>query len=178
MARNHERRLSYLAAALLLIAAVGMAALRQEGYGLAFARDGEVRASTEALSLGDRFPWFDEAMVVWEARCAGCHVELGYVPALFAAEGGRDYLVDLMLFGARGEAVIYGELQSFRHRPFAEQFGDQEMADLLNLMLLAWGNEEALPADAELYSEGEVAAARPRAIAQEEVLEGRPEGVE
>lgn len=174
MARNQERRLSYLAGALLLLAALALAAVRQEGYGLSFARGGEVQATSDGLSLGERHPWYDEAMVVWDARCASCHVELGYIPALFVADGGRDYLLDLMLFGARGEAVIYGELQSFRHRPFAEQFSDEEMAGLLNLMLLAWGNEEALPDGAELYTADEVAAARPRVILQEEVLEGRP----
>ncbi len=174
MRRNLERRLSYLAGAALLLLALGFAALRSEGYGVAVARDGEGLGTVVGLSLHERYAWFAEAETLWSARCGSCHAELDYIPALFAAEGGRDYLVDLMLFGARGEAFIDGEMQSFRHRPFGDQFDDEQMAGLLNLMLLAWGNEEALPEGAELYTAAEVGAARPREIAQDDVLDGRP----
>lgn len=175
MAKNMERRITYLAGAVLLVAAVLFAALRTEGFGLVMAQEGALATTTAGLSLEERYDWFSEANAVWEDRCSGCHATLDYIPALFAAEGGREYLVDLMLFGAQGEARIYGQMQSLRHRPFAGNFDDEQMAGLLNLMLVAWGNEDALPTGAELYTPAEIAAARPREVPQDEVLLSRPD---
>lgn len=174
MTRNPERWITLVAGAVLLLAAVVFAALRSEGYSLAMSRNGET-LSAVGLSQQERFDWFAAASATWDARCAGCHLELDYIPALFAAEGGREFLIQLMLFGADGEARIYGQVQNLRHRPFADQFDDAEMAGLLNLMLVAWGNEAELPADTELYGPADVAAAREPVIAQEDVLQGRPD---
>ncbi len=174
MARNVERNLTYLAGAVLLIAALGFGLLRSEGFGVSVAREG-AQPGVAGNELTERYTWFAHADSIWEARCAGCHEELTYIPELFAAAGGRQYLVDVMLFGALGETFLYGEMQSLRHRPFADQFDDEDMAALLNLMLVAWGNEQALPEGTQLYTAAEVAAARPRDIPQEEVLDGRPE---
>src|SRR5690606_34411843 len=174
MARNLERRITYLAGVVLLLAAVLFAALRSEGFGLTLAQD-HALTSADGSSLEERFEWFGAADATWEDRCSGCHATLDYIPALFAADGGREYLIDVMLFGAQGEARIYGQLVSLRHRPFAGTFDDEQMTGLLNLMMVAWGNEEALPEATELYTAAEVAAARQRDIPQDDVLRGRPE---
>ncbi len=169
MESNFERRTILLLGLLLALAATGFAWLRSEGLSLALAAEPGV-----AVAEAEAYPWWEGAQVSWEARCAGCHLTLDYVPQLFAADGGREYLIDLMLFGARGEAYYYGEWQSLRHRPYGE-FDDEQIAALLNLMLLAWGNDEALPEGAQLYEAQEVAAARPREVPQDEVLSGRPD---
>lgn len=169
MESNFERRTILLLGLLLALAATGFAWLRSEGLSLALAAEPGV-----TVAHLQEYDWWEDAEVLWEARCAGCHVTLDYVPEVFAAEGGREYLIDLMLFGARGEAYLYGEWQSLRHRPYGE-FDDEQIAGLLNLMLLAWGNDEALPEGTQLYEAQEVAAARPREVPQDEVLSGRPD---
>ena len=175
MTNNMERTITYLAGAVLLIAAIVFATLRTEGFGLVMAQEGAMQSTAVGQTLEERFDWFAEANATWEDRCSGCHETLDYIPALFAAEGGREYLVDLMLFGAQGEARIYGETQSLRHRPFAGNYSDEQIAGLLNLTLVAWGNEEALPDGAVLYEPEEIAAARPKEIPQDEVLLTRPD---
>jgi hypothetical protein len=53
----------------------------------------------------------------YAGSCRGCHVRLTHVPELFAADGGRPYLIDLLLFGFEGEAPIDGSLERFDHPP-------------------------------------------------------------
>lgn len=169
MESRFERRAIYLLGLLLAVAATGFAWLRSEGLSLAIAAD-----TSAVAPAAETYAWWAPAEELWEARCASCHQTLDYVPELFAAEGGRDYLIDFMLFGARGDAYLYGEWQGLRHRPYGE-LEDEQIAAVLNLTLLAWGNDEALPEAVELYRPDEVAAARPRQVPQEEVLLGRPD---
>jgi hypothetical protein len=122
----------------------------------------------------DDHAWFDTGMTLWDARCYGCHADVPYVSELFVADGGREYLVDLMLYGAQGEAEIFGAVEVLRHRAYGDAFDDDEMSALLNLMLVAWGNDEALPPDAVFYTPDEVGAARGRALSPREVIERRP----
>jgi hypothetical protein len=48
------------------------------------------------------------------------------------------------------------------------------LSAVLNLMLVAWGNDEALPAAVGFYAPDEVAATRTPERSNEEVLERRP----
>jgi hypothetical protein len=111
----------------------------------------------------------------YAGSCRGCHVRLTHVPELFAADGGRPYLIDLLLFGFEGEAPIDGSLERFDHPPFADR-SDDDVAAVLNHLLVSWGNEDDLPDDAEFYRPEEVEDARERELTPTEVAELRPGG--
>jgi hypothetical protein len=90
---------------------------------------------------------------LYVGECRSCHLRLTHVPGLVAADGGRAYLVDFLLFGFDGEAEIDGSLERFDHPPFAE-LSDEEVAAVLNHLLVSWGNEDDLPDDVEPYRPG------------------------
>jgi mono/diheme cytochrome c family protein len=146
--------------------------VQRAGDGFAIALGPDQPAVVAAAPPADR-PWFDLGMDVWDARCASCHAELTYVPALFLAEGGRAYLAELLLFGIRGEVVIEGAPTNLRHRSYAA-LDDAQLAAVLNVMVVSWGNDEALPADVAFYEPDEIATGRASALSEAEVLERRP----
>ena len=160
---------------LVLIAAAALfGLLRSEGVGVAIGPQASLeRVAAHAETDEDR-AWLEPAVEIWDARCAGCHVELGYLSDVTAAEGGRAYLIDLMLYGIDGDVTIEGETVALRHRPFADTFDDEEHAALLNYMVTAWGNEDALPDDFDLYEPEEIAEQRGRDLTQEDVVDLRP----
>jgi hypothetical protein len=165
--RHHPE---YLMAAFVLLLVVGLALARSAGMAITLGTEAPAVASASAP---DERPWYDLGMEVWDARCYSCHADLAYIPELFLADGGRTYLLELMLFGLRGEVVIEGVPTSLRHRSYAS-LDDEQLSAVLNLMLVAGGNEEALPADVDFYTREEVAAARSPERSNEEVLERRP----
>lgn len=169
MLQTIRRHPHHVLGLVLLIAVVGVAALRSQGLGIALGTN-----PTAVASGPTDFPWFAEGMVLWDAHCYGCHADLTYVPALFEAEGGRAYLRDMMLVGVRGEVNVLGDTFTLRHRAYQDAFDDAELSALLNLMLVAWGNLEALTVEPEFFTPEEVAAARERSPDPSEVLEGRP----
>jgi hypothetical protein len=170
MGRFLRRHPEYLMAAFVLVLVVGLALARSAGVAITIGPEAPTLVSA---TPEDEWPWFDAGMELWDARCYGCHADLTYVPDLFLAEGGRGYLLDMMLFGVQGEVVIEGELVNLRHRPYLS-LEDEELSAVLNLMLVAWGNDEALPDDVEFYTPEEVADARTPESSNEEVLERRP----
>ena len=109
----------------------------------------------------------------YEAECSGCHrsgeARGRAVPALrvhavslFTSEGGREYLIDLMLDGSV-RFVEDGRTQYDDTHPAYEELSNETVASILNHMLVSWGNRELLPQDARLYTAAEVAARRQRA---------------
>jgi len=108
---------------------------------------------------------------VYEANCAGCHgftgeglrgavpPLAGNVPVLLAREGGREYLVGVLLTGLSGEIEVLGErydgvMPSWAH------LGEAQVADVLNHVATAWGNAALLPPDAVEFTDLEVGMAR------------------
>jgi len=173
MQRFLRRRPEYLMGAFVLVVALGTALFRVAGYVVAIGPE-PTPVTAPVAADADTHAWFDTGMALWDARCYSCHADVPYVSELFVADGGRDYLIDLMLYGAQGEAAIFGAVEVLRHRAYADTFDDDEMSALLNLMLVAWGNDEALAADVEFYTPDEVGAARGRAVSPREVIERRP----
>jgi hypothetical protein len=165
--RHHPE---YLMAAFVLVLVVGLALARSAGMGITI---GPETPGVVTATSPDERPWYDLGIEVWDARCYSCHTDLAYIPELFLAEGGRAYLLEMMLYGVRGEVVIEGVPTNLRHRAYAS-LDDEQLSAVLNLMLVAWGNDEALPADADFYTPEEVAAARTPERSNEEVLERRP----
>jgi hypothetical protein len=135
----------------------------------ALAADDDDRTETEDWA------WQVPGGSFYAGSCRGCHVRLTHVPELFAADGGRPYLIDLLLFGFEGEAPIDGSLERFDHPPFAER-SDDHVAAVLNHLLVSWGNEDELGGDVALYRPEEVADARDRELTPSEVAERRPGG--
>jgi mono/diheme cytochrome c family protein len=155
-------RASYLLGAMLLAAALVVAWARSSARATpGGAEPGTAENGAARRALGAS---------VYAAECASCHGEgerrgrsipplRGFTVELYAAEGGRDYLVDLMLDGRvrRAEA---GEVRHEEAHPPYEHLDDDAIAALLDHLLRSWGNEALLPAPAAPYAPAEVAARR------------------
>lgn len=110
-------------------------------------------------------------LAVFEASCAACHGFAGEglvgavpplvadVPALLSLEGGREYLVRVLLNGLSGEIEVQGRRYS-GVMPSWAHLSDQELADVLNHVATAWGNAALLPPDEVEFTALEVALAR------------------
>jgi hypothetical protein len=171
MGRFLRRHPEYLMAAFVMVLVVGLALARSAGVAITVGPEAPTLVSA---TPEDDWPWFEAGMELWDARCYGCHAEVTYLPDLFLAEGGRSYLIELMLFGLpQSEVVIEGELRTIRHPPFAS-IDDEQLAAVLNMMLVAWGNDEALPDEVEFFTPEEFAEARTPELTRDEVLERRP----
>jgi len=117
-------------------------------------------------------------------NCLGCHQQngqgvpaafppvAGHVPDLVAAEGGRDYLVKVVLYGLQGEVEIAGQMYN-SVMPAWAQLSDEQIADLLNYLLTAWDNVALLPEDAVGFTADEVAAQRDQDLSAADILELR-----
>ena len=170
MGRFFRRQPEYFMAGFVLVMVIALSAARTAGFAITV---GPEAAAPVSAADPDEQPWFELGMEVWDARCYSCHADLTYIPALFLAESGREYLLEMMLFGVRGEVVIEGVRENLRHRPYAS-LDDEQLSAVLNLMLVAWDNAEALPDDPSFYTPEEVADAREPERSNEEVLERRP----
>ncbi len=121
---------------------------------------------------------------VYNGNCASCHQATGagvpgafppiagHAPELALAEGGREYLVNLLLYGLQGEIQISGQAYNGAMPAWA-QFSDDELASTLNYVLSSWGNAEALPPEYAAFTADEVAAQRDAALSTAEVYELR-----
>lgn len=117
-------------------------------------------------------------------QCAACHqVDGGGIPAAFpplvghapelaSVEGGRQYLATLTLYGLMGEISVDGVGYNGVMTPHAH-LDDEALAAVLNHVLHAWGNAEALPDDFVPYSAEDVAAERGRGLSPADVYEIR-----
>ena len=105
------------------------------------------------------------------ANCQGCHQANGaglppvfppladHLPDVFAAEGGRSYLANTLLYGVQGQIQIDG--RSYNGvMPAWAQLSDAQIAAVLNHALMSWGNADLLPEDADLYTPDDIAAER------------------
>jgi mono/diheme cytochrome c family protein len=117
-------------------------------------------------------------------NCASCHQASGegvpgvfpplvrHVPVLEAAEGGRAYLINMMLYGVQGEMEVLGERYN-GVMPGWRGLSDEAIADILNYISVAWGNAEELPEGFTAYTPEEIAAQREPELGMREVYEQR-----
>ena len=117
-------------------------------------------------------------------NCSGCHQAsgaglpgvfpalAGHTPTLVAVEGGRSYLIDVLLYGLQGEIVVLETSYNGIMPPWG-QFSDEQVAAVLNHVLSAWDNEAALPEDFAFITPEEVAAQRETAMTAQQVYELR-----
>lgn len=107
-----------------------------------------------------------DGAAVFDANCSACHQPsgegipgtfpplAGHAPDLFKAD--RDYLPQVILKGLQGSIEIGGSSYSGFMPPWPN-LSEAEVAAVLNHVLTSWGNDELLPADAQLYTSEDVA---------------------
>jgi mono/diheme cytochrome c family protein/heme/copper-type cytochrome/quinol oxidase subunit 4 len=115
---------------------------------------------------------FDRALgeQTYASTCQGCHQAggaglpgvfpplAGNIPSLHNAEGGREYLIDVLLYGLTGQIQVNG--QTFNGTmPAWASLSDEQIAAVLNHELTAWGNAEELESFTPIGAD-EVAARR------------------
>jgi len=126
-----------------------------------------------------------DGAALYAASCAGCHQATGAgIPSVFpplaghvgdlaAADGGRRHLANVLLFGMQGPITVAGADYS-GVMPGWFQFSDDEIAAVLDHVLTAWGDADALDAYAPI-SAAEVAEARRGGLSPQGVYERRPQ---
>ncbi|HZJ10390.1 MAG TPA: cytochrome c [Trueperaceae bacterium] len=122
---------------------------------------------------------------VYAANCAACHqvtgtgvrtavpALAGTVPALLWEEGGREYLLAVVLNGMSGELSVAGE-RYHGVMPSWNHLSDVQLASVLNYLATGWRNVELLPGDALAFTPLEVALARVSVKSPSEIVKSRP----
>lgn len=125
-----------------------------------------------------------DGAALFNATCASCHQAdgqgilgtfpplAGHVPVLYEAEGGRNYLINVLLYGLQGEISVSGEVYN-GVMPAWSHLQDAEIAAILNYILTAWNNESLLE-DFTAYSPEDIASQRGAELSPQEILDMRP----
>lgn len=120
----------------------------------------------------------------YSANCASCHQAngagipgafpplVGHTPDLALAEGGRDYLVNLLLYGLQGEIQVEGQAYN-GVMPAWQGLSDEELAGILNYTLSEWDNLSAMPEGYAAFTPEEVAEGRDAGLSAADVYEQR-----
>lgn len=173
-------------AALLIAAAFGFAWLRKDpGQQLAGPALRGPREQPPPAEEAERpFAWQLIGEQIYQARCASCHASgegsrrvpplHGGAVQLYLADGGRDYLIDFLLYGMVRRVEVNGTVRTARHPAYENRLSDPEIAAVLNHTLTSWGNEALLPDPARLYLPEDIAEQRDRSLTPEQVEALRP----
>lgn len=129
-------------------------------------------------------PSFVVGETVYNQNCAGCHQADGtgiasvfpplveHVVHVYQVDGGREYLIDVLLYGLQGPIIAEGTTYD-GVMPAWSQLSDEEIAGTLNYVLQAWGNDALHETEFSEYEPAEVMAAREDALSPQQVLELR-----
>jgi mono/diheme cytochrome c family protein len=166
---------TYVIGTLLVVASALFAWIRSEQ--LVITPHSAVLAAYDRMGE-QRFAWEELGAHSYLANCANCHRAdgsgwdqypgVGHTARLFNAPRGREYLIDLHLYG----------LQSPRWRvpmPPMGHLNDIELAAVLNHLLSGYGNENERSADLPLYTSADIAARRGQDLRPAEVNAKRPQ---
>lgn len=108
---------------------------------------------------------------LFQQNCIFCHAEngqgrvgafpplVGYTTDIVKLAGGRTHLVNVLLYGLQGSIKVKGNTFNGVMPAFAH-LSDEQVANVLNQILTAWGNDKLLPRDHKPVAAAEVAAAR------------------
>ena len=164
------------------IATYAIAALLVTGAAVfAWIRSAQVVITDEATALAQyepqrstSFEWQELGALSYERNCMNCHGRngegwdqypaLGHSARLFAAPGGREYLIDLHLYGLTSDR--WGAPM-----PPMGHMRDVELAASLNHLLTNFGNR--VPQDARLFVPQDIAARRGLSLTPWQVDEKR-----
>lgn len=144
-------------------------------------------ASTqEATTQSGNFEWQTLGEEVYLGNCSACHQANGegvlaafpplaeHLPTVYAAEGGRDYLIRVVLFGLQGETSVKDQIYN-GVMPSWSQLSDEQVAAVLNHELTSWDNQALLPEDFTAILPEDVANARQETLSPQQVYELRGE---
>jgi mono/diheme cytochrome c family protein len=130
------------------------------------------------------FDWQALGEKTFSTNCAGCHQmngegvptvfppHAGHLPNIIAKEGGRQYLIQVLLNGLQGEIQVKGKTYN-GIMPSWNMLKDDEIAAVLNHELTSWGNAEMLPEDFTPILPEEVTAERANDITAAQAYELR-----
>jgi mono/diheme cytochrome c family protein len=116
-------------------------------------------------------------------RCAGCHLPTGegragvfpplagHVGDIFSVAGGREYMIDVLLYGLQGPINVRGNDYNGLMPGWASM-SDTELADLIDYLVRGFEGVDP-PADYQPIVPSEVAAQRGRGLSAAQVLEIR-----
>jgi mono/diheme cytochrome c family protein len=115
-------------------------------------------------------------------QCQGCHMPTGagmpgvfpplagHVPEILAAPGGREVLIQILLYGLQGPITVKGARYSGVMPGYAH-LRDEDVVALLNHISTQWGN--TFPASQRAFTVQEVRAQRATRLTAAQVLEAR-----
>ena len=147
--------------------------------------ESETEASEIEASQADEFDWQTLGETTYSTNCVACHQAngagipgafpplAGHMPELYNAEGGRQYIINVVLYGLQGQIEVDGTVYNGVMTPWS-QLSDEQIAATLNHELTSWDNE-ALLEDFSPIQPQEVAAERGKNLTGAQVLELRPE---
>ena len=146
----------------------------------------EAPAAPEVVAQVASFDWEELGATTYNANCLACHQAegqgipaafpplAGHIPDLYNAEGGREYIINVVLYGLMGAIEIDGQGYNGVMTPWAAILSDEQIAATLNHELMSWGND-ALVVDFRPIMPEEVAVLRDAGLAPTDVLSLRPE---
>jgi mono/diheme cytochrome c family protein len=122
-----------------------------------------------------------EGEALFQTHCAACHLPTGegipgafpplagHAPELIAEPEGRIYPILVTLYGLAGEISVHGQTYNGMMPPLA-YLEDQQIADVLTYIMVAWENEAELADDFQRYAAEEVAEQRGLGLDMADVL--------
>lgn len=142
--------------------------------------------ATDVSAQASEFDWVELGATSYNANCLACHQATGmgvpgafpplagHMPTLYNAEGGREYIINVVLYGLAGEINVDGTVYNSMMTPWAAVLSDEQVAATLNHELNSWDNDALLVDFSPILPE-EVAAQRENELASADVLGLRPE---
>lgn len=122
---------------------------------------------------------------IYNSVCLACHMMNGegtpyafpplnnHFNDLVAVEGGREYVIDVVLFGLMGAITVNDIPYNSVMTPHIGMFDDQQVADVLNYVATAWDNAAQLPDGFLAFTADEVGALRGGMWSSSEVYQRR-----
>ncbi|WP_243093733.1 cytochrome C-552 [Thermus thalpophilus] len=117
------------------------------------------------------------------AQCAGCHQAngqgipgafpplAGHVAEILGKQGGREYLIKVILWGLQGQIEVKG-MKYNGAMPAFNGLKDEEIAAVLNHIATAWGDDKKVQGF-KPFTPAEVKALRDKKLTPQQVLEER-----
>lgn len=117
------------------------------------------------------------------AQCAGCHQRngqglpgafsplAGYVAEILSKQGGREYLIKVLLWGLQGQIEVKG-MKYNGVMPSFSRLKDKEIAAVLTHIATAWGDDKKVK-DFKPFTAAEVKALRDKKLTPQQVYKER-----
>lgn len=128
-------------------------------------------AFTQPTSTDPDFAWEELGLSVFNANCSACHGAqgagipgafpplAGHVTDLLAAEGGKELLANILVYGMVGQIDVNG-VSYVGAMPAWGHLSDEEIAAVINHVLTSWGNADLVPEGTALLAPVDIAAER------------------